>query len=51
MVKAHRPSLLVNYDISRLLFPDVIRESSLFNRFWIPRSSRMMTKPEFIGRL
>ncbi|MFZ3135891.1 MAG: FecR family protein [Thermodesulfovibrionales bacterium] len=27
------------------------RESSVFNAFWIPRSSRRMTNPEFINRL
>ena len=40
-----------SFNLSRLSFPDLIGESSFFNRFWIVRSSWTMTKSEFINRL
>ena len=33
-----------------LSFHDLIGESNVFNAFWIPRSSRRMTNPEFINK-
>jgi hypothetical protein len=31
-------------------FPDLIGESSVFNDFWIVRSSRTMTNTDFMNR-
>ena len=44
-------SLSKNKELSYPSFPDLIWESSIFNRFWIVRSSRTMTKHEFLDRL
>ena len=42
--------LSINFEFTIMSFHDLIGESSLFNRFWIVRSSRTMTKHDFMDR-
>ncbi len=41
----------INYDLYNLSFPDLIGESRLFKDFWIVRTSRTMTKYDFMDIL